>query len=170
MSLAVKAARAQKAGDPGFFGDIGKFLGGAAKAVIGNIPIVSGIAGGISALTSGRPSGVPALTRPAPARPGGAFGMRPRQQPLAPAQAAQRAIGGAVGTGLACPAGYKANKSDYHLKDGTFIAAGSRCVRIRRRNPLNVRAADRAIGRIESAKKATERLKRVTVRKVCPHK
>lgn len=80
-------------------------------------------------------------------KPGGKFAMTP------------------AGTIFPCPAGTRSNKSGYHLKSGAFIAPGTRCVKIRRRNPLNPRALDRAISRLESAKKASEKIKRITVRK-----
>jgi len=66
---------------------------------------------------------------------------------------------------IGCAKGHHPNKSDYFLRDGTFVPAGSRCVKDRRRNPLNVRAASRAISRIASAKTATASLGRVTIRK-----
>lgn len=83
-------------------------------------------------------------------RPGGRFAMTP------------------AGTIFPCPAGTRSNKSGYHIKSGAFIAPGSRCVKIRRRNPLNPRALDRAISRLESAKKASEKIKRISVRKKKP--
>lgn len=72
---------------------------------------------------------------------------------------------GAVGAG--CPTGSHLNKSSYFLMDGTFVPKGSRCVANRRRNPLNPRAFDRALGRITAAKKFGARLGRVTIRKKC---
>jgi len=63
--------------------------------------------------------------------------------------------------------GMRLNKSDYFLRDGTFVPRGSRWVKSRRRNPLNPRALDRAIGRISSAKKAAGRLGKITIRKSC---
>lgn len=53
-----------------------------------------------------------------------------------------------------CPAGSHKNKSAYWRREnGTwvYVLPGTRCVRNRRRNPLNPRAADRAIGRLRSA-------------------
>jgi len=47
------------------------------------------------------------------------------------------------------PAGYRLNKSSYFLKDGTFVPARSRYVRIRRRNFANGRALRRSIGRVQ---------------------
>lgn len=65
---------------------------------------------------------------------------------------------------LACPSGYKPNKSGYWLKSGQYVEPGTKCVRYRRRNPMNPKALDRAIGRIDSAKKLKDKLSRVTVR------
>jgi len=64
----------------------------------------------------------------------------------------------------ACPVGSHLNKSSYFLKNGTFVPEGSRCVKNRRRNPLNPRAASRAISRLESAKKAVRSIDRFSIR------
>lgn len=48
------------------------------------------------------------------------------------------------------PAGYHINKSDYFLKDGTFVQAGTRWVKNRRMNPANGRALRRSISRAKS--------------------
>lgn len=176
MSLAMRAARSQVAGDPGFFGDIGKFVGGVVKTVGGIAPgpiggVLEAVGGGIQRISGGgAPSQVPAVRRGRTAggvrRTSFASGGRIARGAPAPAPA-QRAL--MAGPGLACPSGFRPNKSDYFLKSGAFVAEGTRCVRVRRRNPLNVRAADRAIGRLESAKKAASRLNRITVRpKKCP--
>jgi len=50
------------------------------------------------------------------------------------------------------PAGWHWNKTDYFLRDGTFVPAGSKLVKNRRRNPLNPRALRRAVGRIDAGK------------------
>jgi hypothetical protein len=73
-------------------------------------------------------------------------------------------------------AGYHLNKSDYYVSSnpdvegspGIFVGKGTVWVKNRRRNPFNPRAIDRAIGRVSSAKRATARLGRITIRKVCP--
>ena len=70
-----------------------------------------------------------------------------------------------AGTTLACPAGCHPNKSDYFLRGGAFVPKGSRCVRNRRRNPLNPRALDRAAGRLRSAKRAGSFLAKVVIPK-----
>lgn len=49
----------------------------------------------------------------------------------------------------AIPKGYRLNKSGYHLKDGTYIAPGTKVVKIRRRNFANGRALRRGIGRVQ---------------------
>lgn len=82
-----------------------------------------------------------------PVQPGGKFAVTP------------------AGTVFPCPAGTRSNKSAYFLKSGAFIAPGTRCVKIRRRNPLNPKALDRAISRLTSAKKASEKIKRISIRK-----
>lgn len=69
----------------------------------------------------------------------------------------QQAIpGGATGMQVAGaavqPRGFHANKSDYFLKDGTFVPKGSVWVKNRRRNPLNARALRNAIGRVDAGK------------------
>ena len=90
----------------------------------------------------------------------------PLPPPLPPAQqiggCAPRA--GAVAAVL-CPAGCHPNKSGYFLKGGTFIAPKTKCVRNRRRNPLNPRALDRAAGRLRSAQKVGTFLAKVKIPK-----
>lgn len=69
------------------------------------------------------------------------------------------------GTKLACPSGYHPNKSSYFLQDGTFVPEGSKCVKNRRRNPMNPRALDRAIGRMNSAKRVQAKLRQFSTDK-----
>ncbi len=66
---------------------------------------------------------------------------------------------------ILCAPGCHANKADYFLKGGTFVAAGTRCVTNRRRNPLNPRALDRAAGRLRSAQKAVRFLQAAKIPK-----
>jgi len=167
VSLAVKTARAASqgglagpvsSGDPGLFG----FLKGVVRT---GVSLVTGgpVAAGATAVRSirGRPRGpvsMPAMPQvPAP----GALGALQRFFPGGET--------GMVAAGAACPSGFHANKTDYFLIDGTHVPRGSRCVKNRRRNPLNPRAASRAISRIVSAKKATAALGRITVRAKVPH-
>lgn len=172
MSLAVKAARQQAVGDPGLFGSIGKFLGGALKTVGG---IVGGPVGFGLKTIGGFAGGGPQVTSPAPRMiTGRTVGRRGSQGPnqlfgpgVTPFVGPPRPAP-AGGVGLACPAGFHPNKSSYFMRSGEFIAKGSKCVPSRRRNPANARANDRAIGRIESAKKMAARLGRISIRKECP--
>lgn len=195
MSLAIKASRMQAQGDPGLFGSIGKFLGGAAKIATGFIPgPIGGIARGLtSRLFRQPPPPVPtvapvsrfagiqqAVQQRRSARRGARRTGRVRatlvppsielEESLFPPAAQQLGATAplAAGTQLACPPGFHANKTNYFLKNGTFVREGTKCVKARRRNPANMRAADRAIGRIESAKKLTKRLGRISIRKECP--
>jgi len=88
------------------------------------------------------------LLPPAPRGPGGVLGLFP-------------GVPGGV-TGFAqdgapagqCPKGFHINKSGYHLRDGSFVAPQSRCVRNRRRNNDNGRAAMRAARRLLGRKKS----------------
>lgn len=68
--------------------------------------------------------------------------------------AGTRAIAAAPGD--ACPKGHHANRSDYFLRDGTFVPEGSRCVKNRRRNNDNGRAAMRAARRLLGRKKSQD--------------
>ena len=66
--------------------------------------------------------------------------------------------------------GYRRNKSSYYRTDPAtgqvvHVPKGTAWVRYRRTNPLNPRAASRAIRRIEAGKRATEEFKRITIRK-----
>ncbi len=141
MPMHQGLTRAQ--GDPGFFSFIGKGL----RAIGGLLP---GPVGGVVRTIGGFlapgqqapmvqvpvPLGVPRPPAPVPGFVG----------------AAQRLIpGGETGftcpPGGGCPSGFRPNKSAYFLKDGTFVAPGSRCVRLRRINPANGKAVRRAIRR-----------------------
>jgi hypothetical protein len=66
--------------------------------------------------------------------------------------------GGGTGTGTGCTSGYHPNKTAYFLRSGEFVDVGTRCVRNRRRNPLNPRALDRSMARIASTGKALKSL------------
>jgi hypothetical protein len=72
---------------------------------------------------------------------------------------------------VGAPSGYHVNKTGYWRHDAAgewmYVPKESRWVKNRRRNPLNPRAASKAIGRIESLKKATARFSRITIRKKC---
>ncbi len=127
-------------GDPGFFGTLGRIVGGIARRIPGPIGLVAGTILGRGA----RP--VPRQAAPMVQAP--TIGQRITR-------IGQIAVpGGRTGfecpPGMACPKGMRLNKSDYFLKNGTFIAAGTRCVSIRRTNPANVRALRRSIRREEA--------------------
>ena len=169
MSLSVKVARASSQGglsgptqQGGLFSSIGSFLGTAAKTAVGFA--TGGIGGAVGASgILGRPGGVPvappglpSFQVPGGARVGGLKGV------------AQRAIpGGATGYGTGCPSGYHPNKTAYFLQNGTHVPAGSKCVKNRRRNPMNPKALSRAIGRIEGGKRMAAKLSGITIRKSC---
>jgi len=121
-------------GDPGFFGTLGRIARGVAGFVGGGgIPGI--LVRGVTRAIGGRP------TRPTPfpvttsGRQIGGGGRVP--QVMLP-------TGQACPPGMACPKGMRLNKSDYFLTNGTFVQAGTRCVKIRRTNPANSRALSRA--------------------------
>ena len=156
-------------GDPGFF----SFLGKAARGVTGlvsklGIPIVSGAAGIASSFLGG---GVPqAAVGPGFQRfAGPMLPLQTARQIPAPGIAGvmQRAIpGGATGM-QGCGNGTRPNKSGYYVQGGQYVPPGTVCVKRRRMNPLNPRALSKAMRRIESAKRATTVLGRITIRKKC---
>lgn len=170
MSLQMKAAAAGRRpmagrtssyqGDPGLFGAIGGAIGGFLTG--GPLGAVGGAVAGWKGGGS-KPAPATGLMQPPQSMPG---------VPQAPIPgfrgAIQRALpGGATGyapVNGSKPSGMRLNKSGYFLKSGEYVAPGTRYVKIRRRNPLNPRAASRAIARLESAKKAVKGLSRVTVR------
>jgi len=178
VSLTIQSRKArsmpgvgQQMGDPGIFGDIGRFIGGAVKSV----PIFGGlVGGGITALSNAldpvkpktQPTSVPFIkpmniqsvqTNGGYAQPG-----LPRPGFVA---AAQRAVPGGQTGMMQAPKGYRLNKTGYYTKSEGWVEPGTKFVKIRRRNPLNPKALDRAISRIESGKRASKKLSRVTVRK-----
>lgn len=175
MSGAIKAARggsrAVAQGDPGLFGGlIGGFKGFGGSFLSGGNPF-AGAASGAVAGFRGAPSlsTVPppisvAMGRPPSGRPQGPRGARViptpgivgRIQRFLPGGATGLEMAGAAATGTDMvpfiPKGFHPNKSAYFLRDGTFVAKGSKFVKNRRRNPLNPRALRRAIGRIDAGK------------------
>lgn len=69
--------------------------------------------------------------------------------------------------GMACTIpGYKLNKTGYYRKrTNQYVQPGTVCVKRRRMNPLNPRAASRAMTRLCAAKRAVTSLNRITIRK-----
>lgn len=188
MSLAIKAGRAytRQMGDPG----LGSFL----KKAVGTVANVAGsiLPGPIGAIAK---LGATALGVGTAAKAAGSVIQRvstPAFNPTVAQPMPDIALpglpstgihlpGGAPGVGIQIgprtlglfpsageggpPRGYRLNKSDYFLRDGTFVPKGTRYVRARRRNPLNPRALDRAMSRMVSAKKASEKIGRISIRK-----
>ena len=194
MSLQIKAARAQ--GDPGLFGFLGKAVGTIARVGTSFIPGPAGaIARGLtSRLFNGgarptAPSALPQVrTLPSVLRLNGTMmnggypvGPGPQTMPVPFGGGAEIiAPTGEVGRdptpAIGCPKGYKPNKSGYYRRIKTpynpegsvyYIEPGARCVKIRKRNAANPRAADRALNRIQSAKRFATKMNRVTIRKKC---
>lgn len=158
MSLSVKAAR--MSGQGGISRRQNVRGGGLLSSIASVAKKIGGVA--VSAVTGGPLSAASTALRsftsaPRPAMP--ALPTFAQQVPApGPVAAIQRAIPGGRTGMMSCPAGHRPNKSSYFLKDGTYVEKGSVCVRIRRRNPFNPRALDRAMSRLESAGRGAKRL------------
>lgn len=191
MSLAIAAAKPQ--GDPGLFGFLGKAVGAVTGLASSFIPGPAGaIARGLqSKIFGGGVQRVPTPSYMTPALPTSTRALprldmpQPRrigQQPstdVVPYQAPGMedvTMYKDVTPAIACPSGYRPNKSAYYRRlkspgnpEGMliYVTKGSRCVKIRHRNPANPRAADRALGRIKSAKRFATKMNQVTIRDPC---
>lgn len=195
MSIAIKQGRMAAVTRRGFQGDPGLlgFIGGAVRKVSGlvantGLPGISQVGSVVNrVLTPTRPQiGTPpppsfqvpgvggrggaTRTTTGVQLPGGVvIGRRTEslggQLNIGPAGMGGPGTEMVVANGTGCPKGFRPNKTSYFLKSGEFVPAGSRCVRVRKRNPLNAKAFDRSVSRIVAFKKRTERAGRVTVRK-----
>jgi len=185
----------QHRGDPGLFGFVGKALGGIAKLAGNILPGPIGlVAKGVGGLLAGngKPQNPSLAAKPLPASvmpalypQGQTFAAQPQgdqygiiniggsgggvpQLPYGPGNTTQGGFAGAIpATNGACPTGYHRNKVGYYSKKSGWVAAGSVCVKNRKRNPLNPRALSRSIARLHSAKNAAAFLSRVTIREKC---
>jgi hypothetical protein len=185
MSAAIKLARASSQGgigtgrnvsrgDPGLFGTLGKLAGGAVGFLTGGpAGAVAGYkaGGALGGLLEGGGS-KPAVATPAFAPTTsypvvGSPGVTGALQRLVPGGATGYQVNApaAAANGAGCPKGHRLNKSGYWLKNGTYVAPGTKCVKSRRRNPANPRALDRAIGRLNSAKRLQHKLSGFSTRK-----
>lgn len=189
MSYAMKAARRRgQMGDPGLFGFIGsaiKTVGGVVGSVLPGPAgtIVKGISNalpGKNFLAPRAPSGpglqLPTGTMPTISFPGTGGSAMPGTGFGVPVPSGSVPVDTSGGGMIACKPGYRMNKSKYFterdifgVKTGgiTIHNPGTKCVKSRRMNPLNPRAISRAIRRLESAKRATSRLSRVSIRGGC---
>jgi len=160
MSMAIR--RASYTGDPGFFGDI-------FRGAISAIPIVGPALGNIGRQPPMPTAGPGSIPLPMPrivqngARKPGLGGLLERSFPGGASGFFENGNGGAP----CVSAGYHPNKSDYFLKSGEFVPAGSRMVKNRKRNPANARATSRAISRVTGAKRYAASLSRISIRKKC---
>jgi len=196
MSLSNKIAKADYMGDPGIFGDIWKgvkSVGRIATGVVGGlgIPLVSGVARTAGSILFGARNTIPGAstfaTPPPPmsvsiaaqgSMPGtgrsGALAFNPPfggapGMGFGPIGIGEGARGFGAQAGPVAPAatGYHWNKTGYYTKSSGWIEPYTRMVKNRRRNPGNMRALSRSMGRIKSAKKMAAVLGTITIRKSC---
>ena len=170
------------AGDPGIFGTLWGGIKGAVTGLVTGGPL--GMVGGALAGALGEKESVMTATPRLPAplvapmlpRTLGIQSVQNGPRPPTWQEKAQMIVpGGRTGyegmqeedyrAGKASSIGHHWNKSGYFLKNGTWIAKGTKEVKNRRRNPLNPRALDRSMSRITSAKRASKKLGRITIRK-----
>lgn len=131
-------------------GGFGGFIGGLAKRV-GR--------GATGFLTGGPLGGLGGILSSGPQMPRIAL-------PSFTARAPQTHASASPGmTAKGAPSGYRLNKSSYFLKDGTFVEAGTKWVKVRRRNPANARALRRSLSRVESFGGLVKRTRK-SIRKV----
>ena len=173
MSLSIKKARSpyrsnRSQGDPGLFGAIGKALSFGVRTAIG----ATGFGGAIGAI-EGSLSGGPGKKGRLTAFPA----VGPPEAPIPGVRGAiERFLPGGRTGYETCGKGERLNKTSYFLSDGTHVPAGSKCVKIRQRNPMNPRALSRAIGRIDAGKRFQNRMSSISTgkytasgkRKDCP--
>ena len=195
MALARSRARAgtgptfnrqQFRGDPGLFGDIFGKVTGFIRDPVGTlvstaVDLLSGGGGGdpppktmaqsqaeavatngtIVSTAQSFPQGIIDINLPFGGEPGAGvtfFGGGGSTATAAPANGK-------------CASGFHLNKATYFLKSGQRIMKGTVCVKNRRRNALNDRAASNAIKRLEGARKAIKNIQRVSIRcGKCPGK
>lgn len=162
-------------GDPGIFGSIGKFLGGAVRTVSGivakaGIPVVSQAAGIVHGVASGgKVQVVPQIAPPMfPLQQAGLInvGSGPQTGLINIGQDQ-----GPIGTmlpqgfipGMCGMKGTRPNKSSYYKRipgtlQGQLIPKGSVCVKTRRMNIANGRALARAVRRAQGFSKMARRV------------
>ena len=180
MSLAISIAKSSARGDPGFFGSLLKGIGGAVSGFVTGGPL-GAITGAYKGVTSGGGSTRSQIAL-ANAPVGVSTGGKPLMAPVSLAgfslanavapspgpgsslihHPIERLMNEAVFTDQPPPGGgYHANKGRYWSeKLGRAVQPGELWVKNRRRNPLNPRAASRAIRRLKSAHKATRAINR----------
>lgn len=167
MSVAIKVARAGsqggipvgvpvRSGDPGLFG----FLKGAARTALS---FATG-GPGAAVATAGRQLGLGGGRQQNRAAPLGPLSFTVDPTAAFPGGRPLVTAGRSLGAGVAAK-GYHLNKSSYFLRDGTFVAEGTRMVKNRRRNALNARALRRAVARIDAGKTWQGKLAQISTAK-----
>jgi hypothetical protein len=140
-------------GDPGLFSFLGKIAKKAVSFIPGVGPIISTALDVIG--VGGRPRAPAQVQLPIPTLP--PSGVRQFVQPSTALRVGQALVpGGQTGTetvSVACPKGWHANKSGYFLMSGEWVGEGTKCVKNRRKNPMNARALSSAITRVNGGKR-----------------
>lgn len=144
----------------GIFGTLGGIIGGVAGIASKVLPGPFGAVAGVVSKTLKPSATTTTLAQPQRFIP-------PPTGVMQGPQARTPLLGLPVsGAGIECPSGFHKNKSDYFLKSGEFVPAGSRCVRNRKLNPGNARSVRRATRRAEAFIGLAKRVARETPYKV----
>lgn len=180
MSVQIRVARARYSGDPGFLSGLASIVGGVATGFLSGGPL-GAIRGGVGALATSSSTQVgglkTGLVTPIPqgsALPGtgvqvqlpsigkqgvsmggiqiGSFGAG-----ASPSQAVLMAAGP---NGKGCLSGHHINRSTYYTQRGK-VEAGTACVKNRHMNPLNPRAASRAMRRLAGFSRAANSVEKM---------
>jgi len=185
MSVQIRVARAQYSGDPGFLSGLASIVGNVAGGFLSGGPLgalrggLSTLAGGSSATVGGMKTGLVTGIPQGTALPGtgvqiqlprigkGGLEMGGIQVGSFPAQPLGPMTPGtavAVGSnGKLCIAGHHLNKTTYFTRRGK-VEAGTACVKNRHMNPLNPRAASRAMRRLDGFSRATRSIEKMMVK------
>lgn len=154
----VARTRQVRGGDPGLFGTLGGIIGSVIPGV--GTAVGAGLGSAADAIFGGGGGGRRQQTTTREQLPpfGGVFGGTRTRTVTRQGFGPSMPQGTNGGVKLACPSGYHPNKSGYYTHSEGWIPEGTKCVKNRRRNPANPRALDRAMGRLNSAKRLQSKL------------
>ena len=185
MSFQIRAARAHYSGDPGFLSGLASLVGGVATGFLSGGPL-GAIRGGVGALlpTTGQASAAmvggtkTGLVSPIPqgsALPGTGVqvqlpsigkqgvsmgGIQIGRYGPAGTTAMPMTMSAGPTNGKGCLVGHHINRSTYYTQRGR-VEAGTACVKNRHMNPLNPRAASRAMRRLAGFSRAANSVEKM---------
>lgn len=183
MSIQIRVARARYSGDPGFLSGLATLVGGAATGFLSGGPLgaIRGAVTSISGARTAQVGGTKGLVAPIPggsALPGTGVNVQLPSIGKEGVSMGGIQIGryGGMGTapsmpvtmaagpnGKGCMSGHHINRSTYYTQRGK-VEAGTACVKNRHMNPLNPRAASRAMRRLSGFSRAANSVEKMIVK------